>query len=44
MVSALRGVLRHLHESGRMPVDVAAAIDGPPIYAFEGIPSTLRRW
>ncbi len=43
MVSTLRGVLRYLHGSGRMPVDLAGAIDGPPIYALEGIPSTIRR-
>jgi integrase/recombinase XerD len=43
MVSALRGVLRYLHGSGRMPKDLAGAIEGPPIYALEGIPSTIRR-
>src|SRR6202158_4388862 len=43
MASTLRGVLRYLHGSGRMPVDLAGAIDGPPMYALEGIPSTIRR-
>lgn len=43
MVSTLRGVLRYLHGSGRMPKDLAGAIEGPPIYALEGIPSTIRR-
>lgn len=43
MVSTLRGVLRYLHGSGRMPVDLTDAIEGPPIYALEGIPSTIRR-
>jgi integrase/recombinase XerD len=43
MVSTLRGVLRYLHGSGRMPLDLADAIEGPPIYALEGIPSTIRR-
>jgi integrase/recombinase XerD len=43
MVSTLRGVLRYLHGSGRMPKDLAVAIEGPPIYASEGIPSTIRR-
>ena len=43
MVSTLRGVLRYLHASGRMPRDLAHAIEGPPIYALEGIPSTIRR-
>ena len=43
MASTLRGVLRYLHGCGRMPVDLAGAIDGPPMYALEGIPSTIRR-
>lgn len=43
MVSTLRGVLRYLHGSGRMPKDLADAIEGPPMYALEGIPSTIRR-
>lgn len=43
MVSTLRGVLRHLHGSGLMPKDLADEIEGPPIYALEGIPSTIRR-
>jgi integrase/recombinase XerD len=43
MVSTLRGVLRYLRGSGRMPVDLAGVIDGPPMYALEGIPSTIRR-
>ena len=43
MVSTLRGVLRYLHGSGRLPMDLADAIEGPPIYALEGIPSTIRR-
>ena len=43
MASTLRGVLRYMHGSGRMPVDLAAAIEGPPIYGLESIPSTIRR-
>ena len=43
MVSTLRGVLRYLHGSGRMPMNLVDAIEGPPIYALEGIPSTIRR-
>ena len=43
MASTLRGVLRYLHDSGRMALDLADAIEGPPIYALEGIPSTIRR-
>ncbi len=42
MVYTLRGVLRYLHGSGRMPMDLAPEISGPPIYALEGIPSTIR--
>jgi site-specific recombinase XerD len=34
MASTLRGVLRYLHGSGRMPVNLADAIEGPPIYAI----------
>jgi site-specific recombinase XerD len=43
MASTLRGVLRYLHGCSRTPVDLAGAIDGPPMYALEGIPSTIRR-
>ena len=43
MVGPLRGVLRYLHGSGRMPMNLVDAIEGPPIYALEGIPSTIRR-
>ena len=42
MVSSLRGVLRYLHDSGHLPLDLASAISGPKIYALEGIPSTIR--
>lgn len=43
MISTLRGVLRYLYGRGLVPVDLAGVIEGPPIYAFEGIPSTIRR-
>lgn len=43
MISTLRGVLRYLYGRGLVPVDLAGAIEGPPIYAFESIPSTIRR-
>ncbi len=43
MISTLRGVLRYLYGCGLMPMDLAGAIEGPPIYALEGIPSTIRR-
>jgi integrase/recombinase XerD len=42
IVSKLRGVLRHLQRSGRMPVDLSGAITRPPMYALEGIPSAIR--
>ncbi|MGH8653103.1 MAG: site-specific integrase [Gammaproteobacteria bacterium] len=43
MVSTLRGVLRYLYGSGRMPRDLADTIERPPLYALESIPSTIRR-
>ena len=43
MISTLRGVLRYLHGCGLMPTDLVGEIEGPPIYALEGIPSTIRR-
>ncbi len=42
MTSTLRGVLRYLHGSGRLAEELASEITGPPIYALEGIPSTIR--
>ena len=42
LVCTLRGVLRHLHRTGQAPVDLAILLNGPPIYALEGIPSTIR--
>jgi integrase/recombinase XerD len=43
LVSTLRGVLRHLHGTGHLPLDLSSAIEGPHIYALEDIPSTIRR-
>jgi hypothetical protein len=43
MISTLRGVLRYLHGCSLMPTDLVGALQGPPIYALEGIPSTIRR-
>lgn len=43
MISTLRGVLRYLYGRGLMRVDLAGAVEGPPIYALEGIPSTIKR-
>ncbi len=42
MVSVLRSLLRYLHGSGHLPLDLAGAIKGPKIYALENIPSTIR--
>ena len=42
MVTTLRAVLRYLHDSGGMATDLAGLLSAPRIYAFEGIPSTLR--
>jgi len=42
MVSCVRGVLRHLHRSGLIPLDLAGEITRPTIYALEGIPATIR--
>jgi site-specific recombinase XerD len=42
LASTLRGVLRYLHGSGRMPLDLAGEVTGPPLYALESIPSIVR--
>jgi len=42
MVTNLRAVLRYLHDSGHLLLDLAGVIKGPKIYALEGIPSTIR--
>ena len=42
IVTSLRSVLRYLHASGHLPLDLAGAIKGPKVYALEGIPSTIR--
>lgn len=42
MVATLRSVLRYLHDSGHLPLDLASAMKGPKIHALEGIPSTIR--
>lgn len=41
VVSLVRGVLRHLYRSGLMPQDLSAELEGPPLYALEGIPSVI---
>ena len=43
VVSTLRGVLRYLHGSGRVPVDLSIVIEAPSIYDLEDIPSTVSR-
>jgi site-specific recombinase XerD len=42
MAATLRAVLRYLHDSGHMRIDLASLIRGPTTYALEGIPSTIR--
>ena len=42
LTSTVRGILRYLHASGRMPVDLSSEVAGPPLYAQEGIPSTIN--
>jgi hypothetical protein len=34
-ISALRGVLRHLHDMGQVPQDLSTAIEGPAIYVLK---------
>lgn len=38
----LRSLMRHLHRTGRTPVDLAPQITAPMLYAYESIPSALR--
>jgi site-specific recombinase XerD len=42
LVSDVRGIVRHLHRTDQVPVDLAKALRGPPLYALEGIPSTIE--
>jgi integrase/recombinase XerD len=42
VAGSLRSVFRYLHETGRAPVDLSAAIHSPRVYALDGIPSALR--
>ena len=42
LVSDLRGIVRHLHRTDTMRVDLAKALRGPPLYALEGVPSTIE--
>jgi len=37
----LRGLMRHLHRTGRTAVDLAPRIIAPVLYAYESIPSAL---
>lgn len=41
MVSALRGVVRYLHERGLIRRNLAPLLKGPTIYALEGVPATI---
>jgi site-specific recombinase XerD len=40
-VATLRAVLRYLHSSGRMPVDLSTVVNGPTIYALERLTSMI---
>lgn len=40
--SRLRGVLRYLHNTGRVTRDLTTAVIVPTLYAFESIPSSLK--
>jgi integrase/recombinase XerD len=42
LVSDLRGVLRHLHRTKQVQVDLSKVLRGPPLYALEGIPSIMQ--
>jgi site-specific recombinase XerD len=37
----LRSLLRHLHRTGRIPIDLTPHVIGPMLYAYEDVPSTL---
>lgn len=39
----LRSLLRHLHWTGRIPVDLAPHVIAPLLYAYEAVPSMLDR-
>ncbi len=41
--STLRSVLRYLYTTGQLPNDVSHTVEAPSQYAFEDIPSTIRR-
>jgi integrase/recombinase XerD len=38
-----RSLLRFLHDTARIPRDLATALIGPTLYRFEGLPSTIRQ-
>lgn len=39
----LRSLLRHLHRTGRTPIDLSRHVIAPLLYAYEGVPSILER-
>lgn len=39
--ATVRAVLRYLHHSGRMPLDLSRLVNGPTIYALERLPSMI---
>jgi hypothetical protein len=42
LVSDLRGVLRHLHRTKQVQVELSKVLRGPPLYALESIPSIMH--
>lgn len=39
----LRSMLRYLHRTGRTAIDLSPHVIGPLLYAYEGVPSILKR-
>ena len=39
----LRSVVRYLHRTGRIPIDLTPHVIAPMLYAYEDVPSTLDR-
>ncbi len=39
----LRSMLRYLHRTGRIAIDLSPHVIGPLLYAYEGVPSILER-
>ena len=39
----LRSVVRYLHSTGRIPIDLTPHVIGPMLYVYEDVPSTLEK-